>query len=188
MNGRPRCKRQPPTSKPSIPSSGVRSSTGLPGNGRAAPARHCWSGIRKDQYPRPSGRPSDRSGCRPPPDPVDDVFPSRRVRDDQTCRADRAQGDGRQRRDHDGRPDLGRHLPWHRRPAIARVRRTDADRSSRKRSSPTRFIPEKLLGLFERTAWPLSVRTAARAAGQISVLHAGSSDRRSDICGGAPRT
>ena len=29
MNGRPRCRRQPPTSKPSIPSNGVRSSTAL---------------------------------------------------------------------------------------------------------------------------------------------------------------
>ena len=39
------------------------------------------SRLRKDQHPRPSGGPSDCSGCRPPPDPVDDVFTTRRVRE-----------------------------------------------------------------------------------------------------------
>jgi DNA helicase II / ATP-dependent DNA helicase PcrA len=33
-------------------------------------------------------------------------------------------------------------------------------------ASRTRFIPEKLLGLFERTTWPLAPGTATRAAGQ----------------------
>jgi DNA helicase-2/ATP-dependent DNA helicase PcrA len=34
-------------------------------------------------------------------------------------------------------------------------------------ASRTRFIPEKLLGLFEQTAWPVvPAGTAARAAGQ----------------------
>ena len=33
-------------------------------------------------------------------------------------------------------------------------------------ASRTSFIPDKLLGLFERTAWPLSVGTAARTANE----------------------
>jgi DNA helicase-2/ATP-dependent DNA helicase PcrA len=41
---------------------------------------------------------------------------------DQTGRTHRAQGVGRQRRCHDRRADLGRHLPRHRRSAIARIR------------------------------------------------------------------
>jgi DNA helicase-2/ATP-dependent DNA helicase PcrA len=33
-------------------------------------------------------------------------------------------------------------------------------------ASRTRFIPDRLLGLFERTSWPLATSTAARAASQ----------------------
>jgi DNA helicase-2/ATP-dependent DNA helicase PcrA len=33
-------------------------------------------------------------------------------------------------------------------------------------ASRTRFIPERLLGLFERMSWPLATATAARAASQ----------------------
>ena len=41
-------------------------------------------------------------------------------------------------------------------------------------ASRTRFIPEKLLGLFERTAWPLApAGTTARAASQGPKLDIG---------------
>ncbi|MEH2553656.1 hypothetical protein V1286_001185 [Bradyrhizobium algeriense] len=41
-------------------------------------------------------------------------------------------------------------------------------------ASRTRFIPEKLLGLFERTAWLLApAGTAARTAGQGPTLDIG---------------
>jgi len=56
---------------------------GAAGGLAARAAGHCRSRVRKDQHPRPSSRPSDRSGRRPAPNPVDDVFTSRRVRDDQ---------------------------------------------------------------------------------------------------------
>jgi DNA helicase-2/ATP-dependent DNA helicase PcrA len=55
-----------------------------PAGGLAAPpAGHRRSWVRKDQHPRPSGRPPGRSGRRPAPDPADDVFKACRVRDDQ---------------------------------------------------------------------------------------------------------
>jgi DNA helicase-2/ATP-dependent DNA helicase PcrA len=41
-------------------------------------------------------------------------------------------------------------------------------------ASRTRFIPEKLLGLFERTSWPIvSASAAARAASQGPKLDVG---------------
>ena len=61
-------------------------------------------------------------------------------------------------------------------------------------ASRTRFIPEKLLGLFERTAWPLCLPVARHALTAkdprwILVPVCGEcGDRRTDISGGAPRT
>ena len=52
MNGRPRCRRQPTTSKPSIPSSGVRSSTGQRRDWRH---HRCWSSPERAlERPTPS--------------------------------------------------------------------------------------------------------------------------------------
>jgi DNA helicase-2/ATP-dependent DNA helicase PcrA len=45
-------------------------------------------------------------------------------------------------------------------------------------ASRTRFIPEKLLGLFERTAWPISADTAVRAASQGPKVDIGARMRR----------
>jgi hypothetical protein len=45
-------------------------------------------------------------------------------------------------------------------------------------ASRTRFVPEKLLGLFERTAWPVvPAGSAARTAGQGQKLDIGARDR-----------
>ena len=85
--------------------------------------------LRQDQHAGPSRRPSDRQRRRSPPHPADDVFAPRRRRDDEAGRADRAQGPRRQRRRHDRRAGLGRHLPRHRRAAAARICRPDRARS-----------------------------------------------------------
>ncbi len=108
-NGRPRCRRQPPTSKPSISSSGVRSSMGLPEDCRRCRCRSLPERDQERPTPSPSGRPSDRSGCRPPPDPVDDVFAARRLRVSKRVERIARKVLGEKRRDHDGRADLG----WH---------------------------------------------------------------------------
>ena len=79
MNGRPRCRRQPPTSKPSSRAAACGRARGSGGIGGTTAAGHRRRGFWKDQHPRPSGRPSDRSGRRSAPDPADDVFSARRV-------------------------------------------------------------------------------------------------------------
>ena len=68
---------------------------------------------------------------------------SRRAASEMTKRVERIARKviGRQRRDHDRRADLGRHLPWHRRPAAARVRRADRPGSRPSRSTTARTPP-----------------------------------------------
>ena len=114
------------------PSSVRRSSTASLPAGPTSPAPllgHCWSRIGQDQYPRPPRRPSDRQWRRSSPHPPADLLPPGCRRDGAPGRADRRTGHGPERKRDDRRPDLGRHVPWHRRQAPARLCTRDRPRS-----------------------------------------------------------
>jgi hypothetical protein len=65
MNGRPRCRMLPPTSKPSIPSTACGRARGPRGINGTAPAGHRRSGIRENQHSRPLDRPQIVQGADP---------------------------------------------------------------------------------------------------------------------------
>jgi hypothetical protein len=76
--------------------------------------------IRQDQHPGAPGRPLNCQWRRSPQNPAYDLLAPGRRRDDAARRADRAQGDRRQRRYHD-QCALGRDFSRDRRAAMRRI-------------------------------------------------------------------
>ena len=135
------CPSPPPILKPSIRNSGGLSSMAC-GRRTARRARRSSSSparVRQDQHPGAPGGPPDRQWRRSPADSADDLLAPGRRRDDAAGRADRAKGDGRACRHHDRCAGLGRHLPWDRRAAVARLCRPDRPRSQFHHSRPRGF-------------------------------------------------